>query len=218
MTQPDPMNAFRPLVFNFLVLPAVPDDAETFLSPDGKPVVTHYDQVDWKGLGKIMQGLIRAPQSVNAYVANDGPDILDMVNIQVDDPEAQITDSDYFTRTHQAVTQARMKDFRAGVLSLPADSPLHLNPPHETGRGPLSGLVISLKFTSMLQAMDHLGGATQPLFGFPVPLPVEPGTPLPSMHDMGTLAPEIHAWLEAQFGAVYSRSCVVMMLSLTSSD
>lgn len=218
MSHHDPMNAFHPLVFNFLVLPSVPEDADTFLSPEGNPVVTDYDQADWKGLGKILQGLIRAPQNVKAYVANDGPDILDMANILASDPEAEVTDSDYFTRTYEAVSQVRMKDYRAGVLKLPADSSLHLNPPHEGKRGPLSGLVISLKFASMLQAMDHLGSATRPLFGFPVPVPAQPGKPLPSMDEMGTLAPEIHAWLETQFGAVYSRRCVVMMISIVSSS
>ncbi|PXX94678.1 hypothetical protein [Halomonas sp. LBP4] len=211
--------AEKPLCFNFLLLPMVPDGADTFLDREGNGVMTRYDDVDWKGLARTLQARLEGdvPKSIKVYVANDGPDIFDMVNTRLDQPDTPETESDFGSRTVEVLRQVSMADYRAGLLKLPEESSLHLNPPTRSQRPPIAGLVVSVKFTKMLQAMDYMSSVMEQLVGQLLPLPVEPMSMMHAMDEPGTLPPEAHAWLEAQFGAVYSDKCGVLFLSTTHS-
>ncbi|WP_444679468.1 hypothetical protein [Halomonas sp. E19] len=211
--------AEKPLCFNFLLLPKVPDDADTFLDRNGQGVMTCYDDVDWKGLAQLLQARLegQVPKSIKVYVADDGPDIFDMVNVRHDRLDTPETESDFGSRTVQVLHQVAMADYRAGVLRLPEEISLHLNPPTRSQRPPIAGLVISVKFTKMLQAVDYMSSVMERLFGQLMALPMGPMSLMHPMDEPCRLPPEAHAWLEAQFGAVYSDQCGVLFLSATHS-
>lgn len=212
----------RTLTFNFLILPKIPGDHGTFLNRNGDAVVTDYSLVDWKGLSTKLQDRLdgHVPKSVKVYVADDGPDVLDMINqrpVSIGEGFQDVTDSDFATRTNDAIQQVGIAGYRGGILKVSSARGLHLYPPNGNYRPPLSGLVFGIKFTKMLQAMDYLPTTLDRLIGTAFGMPMRPMSMINDLDAPLTLIPEIHEWLEEQFGAVYSTECGLIFLSVTHS-
>lgn len=213
--------AEKPICFNFMILPMVPEHADTLLDRDGKPVTANYTNVDWKGLAQRLQARLdgHVPKSIKVYVANDGPDLFDINEFRADRPDEPEPDNSFVYRTAKALENVSMANYRGGLLKLPDDSGLHLNQ-ESAGqqRTPLTALVVGVKFNKMLQALDYLPTTMEMLVGLSFAVPMAQVSMVHDMDEPGTLPSEIHGWLEEQFGAVYSEKCGVMFMSVTQSN
>lgn len=206
----------KPIVFNFMILPKVPEHAGTFLDRDGEPVTTNYDKVDWKGLAQMLQARLtgHVPKAIKVYVANDGPDLFDINELNTARPSYPEPDNGFAYRTAETLEQVSMANYRGGLLKLPEDSNLHLNKVSAgQKRPPLSAVVVGVKFSKVLQAMDYLAGTMEQLVDIPFPVPMN--ATVQDFNEHGTLPPEVHGWFEEQFGAVYSKKCGLLLVSVT---
>lgn len=210
----------QPIAFHFLVLPHVPDGAESLFDEAGEPVFTNYDHVDWAGLAVSARTYLEdfLPKSAKLFVSNDGPDLMDIHGLS---SKAKVVKDrgNFFSRVCAPVKKAKMKDMRAGVLNLAsANSGLHLNEPDDGMRPPLAGLILTLKFKDMSQALDYIWGATDTLFGHGYMYETTDNPMLKQLNSSGCLAPCIQDWLKAQFKAVYSPKCTVLTLGITPTE
>ena len=179
--------------------------------------MVNYSKVDWKRLAQKLQARINGdvPKSIKVYVANDGPDLFDINEICGDHFGAQ--DNSFVLRAAHALNDVSMANYRGGLLSLPADNGMHLNPTIEGKRPPIAGIILAVKFNKTLQALDYITSVMESLVALPIALPSKPLQILFEKDDLGTLAPELHAWFEEEFGAVYSNRCGLVLLSVTPS-
>lgn len=210
-----------PIAFHFLVLPHVPKGSESFFGEDGEPVSTSYDDVDWAGLAVSARACLDdcLPKSAKLYVSNDGPDLMDIHGFSLE-ARAVVKDRGTFMgRVLASVRKAKMKDMRAGVLKLASlGSGLHINDAPLGRRTPLAGLVLTLKFKDMSQAMDYIWAATDTLFGHGYMNETADNPLLQQLESSGCLAPCIQDWLKAQFRAIYSPKCTVLTLGITTTE
>lgn len=212
--------ANKPLCFNFLVGPKVPEHADTLLDRDGNPVMVNFDNVDWVGLANKLQERIDGyvPKNIKVYVANDGPDLFDINEHYAARPNEPEPENAFVYRTATALSQVSMKDYRGGLLKIPPDSGLHLNPVTTSNcRTPFAALIVSIKFSKLMQAHDYISITTKRIFGHPVFMPLEPMTVMHGLEELITMPTEMHKWLEEEIGAVYSQKSVLMLVSATSS-
>lgn len=210
-----------PIAFHFLVLPHVPDGADSFFGEDGEPVFTNYDTVDWAGLAVSARASLNdcLPKSAQLYVSNDGPDLMDIHGFSLKAKAVVKDRGTFFSRVCAPVKKAKMKDMRAGVLKLASPkSELHLNESEDGMRPPLAGLVFTLKFKDMSQALDYIWGATDTLFGHGYMFERTEDPVLKQLDSSGCLAPCIQDWLKVQFRAVYSPSCTVLTIGITPTE
>jgi len=215
--------ASKPLCFNFLVGPKVPEHAGTLLDRDENPVMLDFNNIDWGKLANKLQSRIDGyvPKSIKVYVANDGPDLFDINEFCFARPNEPEPENGFVYRTAAALRQVSMKDYRGGLLKIPPDSGLHLNPVSASNcRPPLAALIVSIKFRNMMQTHDYISITTKRLFGHPVvlPLELEPMTVMHGPEEEITMPTEMHEWLEEEIGAVYSQECVLMLISATYSE
>lgn len=208
----------KPICLNFLVMPMVPEETGSLLDRNGNPVMVNYSKVDWKGLAQKLQARINGhvPKSIKIYVANDGPDLFDINEICGGHLGEQ--DNSFVLRAAHALDDVSMANYKGGLLSLPADNGMHLNPTLEGKRPPIAGIIIAVKFTKMLQAVDYITTVMESLLALPIALPSQPLQILFEKDELGTLASELHAWFEKEFGAVYAHRCGLVMLSATASE
>lgn len=214
----NPNSAFLPIAFHFLVVPAVPEGADSLLDSNGQPVFTDYSTVDWAGLAKSARAHIDPylPKAAQLYIGNDGPDLFDLHNLGLED--AASDQDDMLTRVLSVVGKATMKDMRAGIFRIAGpENSIHLNKAIGT-RPPLTAVLMTLKFKDMSQAMDYLWRATKELFGHGY-MQQTPKNPILEKGDgSGEMAPCVHRWFQEQFGAVYGTGCAVLILGVTGTD
>lgn len=211
--------AQKPVIFNYMVCPHVPEGAETILSPEGEPFMLNYSELDWKMLASELQKPLEGsgyPKSIKIYVGNDAIDLFDM-NRFCAETCSEADDYYPFSRAIECFSKAKMSNYRAGVVRIPETSEgLHLNPSTTGKRPPICALFVSIRFGTMSQVVDYLSTVSQIIFGLP------DSTIKPGKRDavLGTCAvPEpLAQWLRVEAGAVYDSDYTIIRLPTTMSE
>lgn len=209
----------KPIVFNYLVGPHVPEGAETLLSLEGEPFMLRYDDLDWKKLADRLQNNLQAegfPKSIKVYVGDDAIDLFDINRVCVRSG-GEVDHYNPFERAHLCFSQAKIANFRAGIASIPEiPDGLHLNPSPSGRRPPVAALFISIRVAKMDHAIDYLGGAAETVIG----LSDFPGFHGSADNVLGDCAvpTAIADWLREDAGAVYGDQCTIMKLPPTLSE
>ncbi|HCU2480903.1 TPA: hypothetical protein OUK43_000386 [Pseudomonas aeruginosa] len=209
--------AQKPIVFHFMVCPHSPRSG-VLLNEYGEPVFTDYARVDWKGLAKNAHQLIAddVPNSVKLYVADDGVDVMDMMNICTETGRPVQGKGNFNDRINSTLDQLSMTDMRAGITKIAGRYPaFHANYPSDGLRSPLGVVIVSLKFANAMQAFDHIFYATEKLFGKSVIL--LDGMQTHSKPTTGVMPAYLANWLSSQFGVVYADRCTVCLAGRTYS-
>ncbi len=210
--------AMRPIAFHFVVCPHSPARG-ALLSREGVPVLTNYDEVDWKGLSQAARAAIEesVPKDVKLYVADDAVDVMDVLNISTETGLQFRGFGTFEARLRASLDMLSMQDMRAGITKMTGHYPsIHVNTPIEGKRPPLGALVVTLKFACATQALDYLDEATEILFGAPAIVGSPTGfAPKPTNGKMPAFLAD---WLGEQFGVVYGRDCTAVVVTRTFSE
>ena len=211
-----PDGFYKPIAFHFLVMPHVPNSEGTFLDKNEQPVSTNYNTVDWAALGKAATDLVNehSIKGIKVYVANDGPDLFDMHNIDTSTGGIEESKGDFYSRSVAALEHVSMKNLRGGLLKLSEESQqaMHINPIKGQDRPPLTGVWMTIKFQNFTQVIDYMALVTDVLFGIHGHPQMADSYLWSNPADPKDLAPCIHEWFEQQFGAVYSTKHTLLYL------
>lgn len=216
--------AYLPIVFHFLIIPHVPEGASNIFGKSGEPVFTEFTKVNWPALSRSVRRHLDdyVPKSIGVYVANDGPDIMDIQSMNILTRKQETNGPNFLDRALREVNRLKIKDLRGGISKLDkSDSIMHINPTLGNGRPPISGIIIGFKFKDMSQATDHISLLTSQLFGHDYSYE-SMGNPVlketKGLQNPGEMTACIHEWLAKEFGVVYSPKCTVITLGNTFSD
>jgi len=209
--------SIKPLAMHFVVCPHSPEHG-ALLDEHGRPVMTNYAKVDWKGLADrakaALDGLV--PKDVKVYVADDAVDVMDVINLSTENG-MPFADKGGFEHGLQAsLDQLTMGDIRAGIIPLAGNSPdIHRNKPIDGTRPPAGALVMSLRFSRGTQIIDYMDEASEALFGEPVEC--MNGLDFSPAITAGVMPAFLADWLRTEFGVIYGEKCSVVLLSRTFS-
>lgn len=212
-------NVNKPIAYHFLFVPHAPEDVEVLLDADGAPIWSDYRFVDWKGLAVSARSAIDqlVPKSVRLYVADDAADVMETLNLCIESGCAVKGWGTVCSRFKTAVAKIKMTDMRAGITKITQfEEDYHINPEIDFVRPPLGGGVMSLRFSSSLQALDYCASVVKAIFG--CSMVVGNGLSPKQNLGVGEMHQVLHEWLERQFGAVYGRKCQLFMLGTTTSE
>lgn len=209
--------AQRPIVFHFMVCPHSPRSG-VLLNDYGEPVFTDYSRVEWLELAMEAYRMVAAdvPKNVKVYVANDGVDVMDMMNICTETGSPIQGKGNFNNRIMSTLDQLTMPDIYAGITNIAGRFPaFHANYPRDGMRSPLGVAIVSLKFANAMQAFDYIFDATEKLFGKQVIL--QEGMQFHAKPTTGTMPAYLANWLRSQFGVVYADHCTVSLAARTFS-
>lgn len=207
-----------PIVMNYLVLPHVPTHRPTLLSPSGAPVELWYNKLDWQKLADNLQRSLTdagIPKGITVHVCDDAMDLFDISRIDFL-AQAQVDPDEYdpITRAATCTAQLQMSDFEASVVPLSKKHPsIHLNTIfNDTSRPPIAGLIISVRYTTAMLAIDWIYTVSELLFGTgDSPVIDEQLNPM----GPGQMSAPLASWLRDDTGVVYASQCSIVPLRPT---
>lgn len=205
-------------VLHYIVCPHSPPRLGTLLNRYGQPVLTKYEQVDWKALASAAKSalVVVVPKKMSAYVANDGVCVMDVLHVSTLNGRTFTHAPQFEDNVRAALSKLTMKDMRAGITKISEVKPgLHNNTTDDGMRPPLGALIMSIKYQNGMQILDYADTATNALFGAPVVRPPFPGSRLKPV--TAKMPHYLKSWLEDQFGVVYGDKCTMSIMGKTFS-
>lgn len=206
-----------PTVVHFLVCPHSPDHG-VLLNKYGDPVLTDYNQVDWKGLATAARAAIEqaVPKSIGLFIADDAVDVMDVLHVSTETGQPFVNKPSFGPRVRSTLSQLSMKDMRGGITRISDRAPgIHINTPMDGKRPPLGSLIVSLKFRRGTQLGDYIRQATNGLFGAPAIVVTYEG--FKPVQTVGKMPRFLSEWLSSQFDVVYGADCTVLAIAVTFS-